>query len=782
MRALTGALIGFAFLLLALPVYALNTFTYTAYDFGPDVNGNIWNIWASNGSNVWDWHADYVNGFLRYTFKVHNYPNFYCGGSCRIHVIWNKDPTTGFTSADTSFRGDLFPQNNQNNHIYNVDIQWNVNGYHVSVYDETAGQPYSEADYVVPVTSTTYDAFTFQMFWGFYYGPTFFYFEETPTDHANNFLFQLHYQERTGTSGGGYDVRTTARPVIQQATGPSSVLFIPGIEASRLYQPDASSLSGEKRIWEPSLVGHDNSRLAMTPSGTSVELNVYTKDAIDSALGVDIYESFFEAMQQLASTTGSEFEVFPYDWRYAADAVASNPTRLVATTTILVDEIKNLAGRSNSGKVTIVAHSNGGLVAKAAMLALGPTATQYVDKLIFVAVPQVGTPQALAGLLHGYKEGIPLSWAPLLISDSEIRTLGQNMPSAYGLLPSAEYFSSIFTPVITISTSTLSDWASQYGEAINSSTTLDAFLTDTAGLRTKPSASDLDDPEILLPNLLGGADTLHQSLDAWTPPAGVKLVQIAGWGIPKTVSSISYSENTEGVEPSPEFTIDGDGTVVTPSALWTSSTVGAEDYWIDLNTYNNQHFFSTLGGLLPINHAGILSIPELTDYISDVLISDVKPLSDYKYLYTEAPSSTQTRLIYVLHSPLSLDVYDNQSHHTGISTTTGEIEEQVPGTYYAEFGETKYIFTNTDIPVRLILGGYADGTFTLDANQYLGDTLTASKTWQYVPTTADTAVLLDAPSDITSLSTLRVDQNSDGTTDYNLSTSYRFDGFLQPIN
>ena len=54
-----------------------------------------------------------------------------------------------------------------------------------------------------------------------------------------------------------------------------------------------------------------------------------------------------------------------------ADYIASNPTQLATTTISLVAEIKRLAADSKTGKVTIVAHSNGGLVAKEVMLAAG---------------------------------------------------------------------------------------------------------------------------------------------------------------------------------------------------------------------------------------------------------------------------------------------------------------------------------------------------------------------------------------------------------------------------
>jgi len=50
-----------------------------------------------------------------------------------------------------------------------------------------------------------------------------------------------------------------------------------------------------------------------------------------------------------------------------------------------------------------------------------------VDKIIFVAVPEIGTPQSLPSLLHGDGEEIANG---LIMSASTARGLGVNMPSA----------------------------------------------------------------------------------------------------------------------------------------------------------------------------------------------------------------------------------------------------------------------------------------------------------------------------------------------------------------
>ncbi|MDP3646098.1 MAG: hypothetical protein Q8R25_03350 [bacterium] len=547
-----------------------------------------------------------------------------------------------------------------------------------------------------------------------------------------------------------------------------NILFLPGIESSRLYRPDG--MDGEKRVWEPTIIGHDNTQLAMTSSGISMESDIYTKDPLDTVLGIDIYGSFLSTMQQFARTNDLMFETFPYDWRYAVDVVASSSTRLATTTVLLLDEVKKLAAESKTGKITIIAHSNGGLVGKALMTQLGADATRYIDRVIFVAVPQTGTPQAVAGLLHGYNQAIPMSSAPLLISDAEARSLGIHMPGIYGLLPSAGYFTSVTTPIITFATSTLSDWVSRYGNTITSQSHLNTFLTDNAG-RVVPVANDLNNPEILSSDLLAQSQTLHQIIDAWTPPAGVELIQIAGWGIPTTVSGIEYSKNSKGIKPTPSFTIDGDGTVVVPSALWTSETTGGMDYWLNLRNYNTNHPLQTVGGFVPFNHASILAVKPLSDFISDIIASTTRPLNDYSYLSTNAPLSLDVRLRYALHSPLTLDLYDDQGNHTGMSTTTGEVVEQIPGTYYVQFGDVKYIFADEGEPHHLVMSGYDTGTFTFEISELQGDGIVASMVFKDVPVTPQTKVTFDIASGLSSASDLSVDENGDGTVDATYASS-----------
>ena len=175
----------------------------------------------------------------------------------------------------------------------------------------------------------------------------------------------------------------------------SSVLFLPGFMASQLYK-------NADRLWEPGIAS-DTSQLLMNEDGTPSVAGIYAPSVLGSAGGTDIYDSFLSSLDLITGPEEGkihEWRTYPYDWRLSVD----DPV-LLAT---LVSQLEDLAQDSKTGRVSIVAHSNGGLLAKALMVHLGNTeAEALVDKIIMVGSPQIGTPKAIGALLHGYEQGIP---------------------------------------------------------------------------------------------------------------------------------------------------------------------------------------------------------------------------------------------------------------------------------------------------------------------------------------------------------------------------------------
>ncbi|TSD05095.1 MAG: Acetyltransferases and hydrolases with the alpha/beta hydrolase fold protein [Parcubacteria group bacterium Greene0714_7] len=323
----------------------------------------------------------------------------------------------------------------------------------------------------------------------------------------------------------------------------SSVLFLPGIKGSRLYVETDGS---ENKLWEPDLFeGNDDVRgMSLDSNGKSIG-NVYVKEGsiLDSAGGKDYYKSFIADMDALESSGDIEdWQSVAYDWRLSLDDILANGAEVdgrifygtATSTPYITQTLRALASQSQTGKVTIVAHSNGGLVTKALLEQLGDAEAQkLVDKIILVGVPQSGAPQSIGSLLYGYREGIP-DFFPFVVKASTAREFAENSPMGYHLLPSQQYFDDtkdINHPVVIFDGErAFEKERTAYGLIIDNKTELDDFLLARDGGREKPLSSQIGKASVLNSTLVDYAKSLHDNLDVWVPPENITVYQIAGWG------------------------------------------------------------------------------------------------------------------------------------------------------------------------------------------------------------------------------------------------------------
>ncbi len=575
----------------------------------------------------------------------------------------------------------------------------------------------------------------------------------------------------------------------------SNVLFLPGIEGSRLY---VAGGVGGVRIWEPGLGSGSVSNLSLDENGFSERSDIITRDVIDygidSYLSLDIYASFVSSMDTLKSDNKiNDWESIPYDWRLALSNILISGKKTGddisyiqgTTTPYIIQELKRLASNSKTGKVTIIAHSNGGLVTKLLTKILGQEASILIDKIVFVAVPQVGTPEGVAGLLHGHGQAIPF-----LFSAEDARVLGNNMPVAYNLLPSEKYFSSVTTPVITFNTS-LPDWIALYGSNINSFDGLQHFLTDTYK-RVSPFDPSTTTPATINSALLSNANDIHENtLDNWQPPAGVKFITIAGWGnetlsqiayklVPTTVcaqtlrGSCIFRRDVDKFTFDPIHVVDGDGTVVEPSALW-EGKASSTRYWVNLAKYNKDHpLVVTIGPLsydLSYDHSKIFStipIKELLNHI--ILDSIIEKSTDLPgYVSTSSPTTFATSSIeslhFTLHSPLTLGFTDPDGEYSG--STIDSVILNVPGVKYERYGDVQWLSLPKGLAGQLVLHGTGSGSFTLDIDETSGNTETSSTSFQGIPSSTSTVATIDISPIFspTASSTLIIDFDGDAVPD-----------------
>ncbi|MEI6581185.1 MAG: immunoglobulin-like domain-containing protein [bacterium] len=103
------------------------------YSFGSNNgDGNDWQVWSFNGSNVYDWSNSYVDNYLKEQFKILSYSGGSgCADNCLQRGIFNHDPEKGFEPEDVISKTTLEnnPQNNGNDTVYDVVIEWDSTGY-----------------------------------------------------------------------------------------------------------------------------------------------------------------------------------------------------------------------------------------------------------------------------------------------------------------------------------------------------------------------------------------------------------------------------------------------------------------------------------------------------------------------------------------------------------------------------------------------------------------------------------------------------------------------------
>lgn len=554
----------------------------------------------------------------------------------------------------------------------------------------------------------------------------------------------------------------------------SNVLFLPGIKGSRLYDTDGN------KLWEPS-TDEDVQKLYLDSSGKSLTPSVHAKsgDIIGLISGfLEVYGSFIHEMNALQNEGEiKEWRIASYDWRLSLDDIVNKG--VVRDDNIYYDEtadvpylernLHELASSSPTGKVTIIAHSNGGLVAKKLMMKLGDAETaRLVDKVVFVGVPQSGAPQALGALLYGYKEALPWFF-PFMVSRATARTFAENSPMAYHLLPSQRYFDDVLDKDHAVvqfnAEQSYETERNSYGNVINSWSELRSFSLAEEGGRTKPNPLNYASANVLNENLLTYAKNAHDQIDTWTPPSSVTLYQIGGWG-QDTVSGIEFYElcvlSICKKEYRPTFIEDGDGVVPIPSSLMTSTTTeNVKRYWINLSLYG----YGPLGNK---DHGNLLSIIDLQNFIATVLVDN--PSTEIQQnIFIQQPDSKklEKRLRFILHSPLTLNLYDSSGNHAG-PNLSNEPDENIPGSQYGEFGEVQYLIVPAGPEYNLRLEGYAGGAFSLDIQEVSGEGIIASTTFANIPSQTGTIVQANIKDSIKTLSPLSVDSNGDGSADFSV--------------
>lgn len=572
--------------------------------------------------------------------------------------------------------------------------------------------------------------------------------------------------------------------------GASSVLFLPGIQASRLYAgEDGPGGDAYERVWEPGN-NSDVEALAMTGGGVSIN-EVYTSDILktittDLLFGYKIesgsvYQGFSNFMDTLVTDqTIREWYPFAYDWRYDVFDIVKNGTIInqSGTRDFPTKIAKDLAKRSKSGKVTIVAHSNGGLLAKALMIELSKTGDDsLVDKIVFLGTPQLGTPKAIGTILHGYDQ---TQGGGFVIKDLTARRVLNNFPGAYALLPSELYLSQASTPVISFDDSiSTASYRTTYGTLVTSLQSYQNFLNGTQA-ENRSLNSKIYEPVGTNSGLLSSALENHRSLlDSWIAPSSTKVVSIIGTGIP-TMKALRYEDVIENICPASTvfstlslcaveriprpfavMTYFGDKTVTGLSA---KGYVGeSEKYFVDLIKINAQNVINNND--IEINHANIAETSYVQSLIKSLISTSTVPT--IPYIITHEPVVIEPYIIQQIASPVYIHSVDNEGRVSGYIKQSGAwvLKQDIPGSQYFEFAGVKYLLIPSNIDFKTTLAGQEFGGYTYKISE-LNDSDTQIQLSQLVNATTAPNMIAILEKKNGQFSTIKTDYEGDGVFDY----------------
>ncbi len=394
---------------------------------------------------------------------------------------------------------------------------------------------------------------------------------------------------------------------------------MPGIQATRLYAKDTTKQ--KDRVWEPSSDLHIP-YLTMSPGGVSTK-PVFAKDILSELriAGITVFSTYTNFLHELCRLQGEgvikEFVQYGYDWRKSPEDIV---------TPQLISEIKRLASESYSGKVSIVAHSYGGLVTKELLKDLKQVgASHLIDKVVLVAVPETGAPSALFALLHGYDLQI---FKGLIVGSAQMAKFVRYMPSIYHLLPVQVYGRSIelifrkqsYAPALPISIPAIYTWFEQATLAIVGEEK-SGFVQ--SGIKIKSSKDIISKPYILQSEDGILASAYRQKSTSWQSEfislnSTYDIWSIAGVGIP-TLSGMNYTLDSclilcskQVLQTIPRYHMDGDGTVILDAI---TNRLGHKVLF-DLKELNRVQKTN-------IKHANMLESKDLVRLINQILISGV---------------------------------------------------------------------------------------------------------------------------------------------------------------
>jgi len=502
------------------------------------------------------------------------------------------------------------------------------------------------------------------------------------------------------------------------------VVIVPGILGSYLNRNDNEKTEVWLNLFK--MVGPNDKYLddlLMSYNGVSL-INIVTSNIIRKISFLKAEKDFFDGIiNELTNDKYKENEdlfTFPYDWRL----------NNIYNTDLLKDKISQIRNDTGVNEVDIIAHSMGGFLAKQY---IKNTKGEFVRKFIDIATPHLGAPKAFKILSFGDNLNISI------LNSSRVKTITQNFPSIYQLLPSRQYFDP-------------------------SNSNYNYYFYDSADIDNNGVKGKLNYDQTMefLKNtgrnsyLLGFNNTFHNNLDNWNAADyGVQTTNIVGCGEPTIGKIFTLNKETSGGYEYALSYITGDQTVPLRSA---ETLFGAEKTYYVNGTAHSQ---------LP-------SVNGVKQLVASLLIGQEFNIASYSNLTEDKSNCSFSGKAISFHSPVEMHIYDENNKHTG-PTETGDIENNLEGVTYDIIDGNKFAFLPDGKNYTIKVKATDTGTFNARIKIIKNEKVTQTQYFNQIPlTTLNTNAEIDMQDNQTSF-TIQIDQDGDDIFEENIQPSSTLD-------
>ncbi|MFH1231026.1 MAG: hypothetical protein V1709_05960, partial [Planctomycetota bacterium] len=356
-------------------------------------------------------------------------------------------------------------------------------------------------------------------------------------------------------------------------------------------------------------------------------------------------------------------------------------------------------------------------------------------RFIDIGTPHTGSPKAFKILGYGDDMNASFLFGLFGLNDQKLKSISQNMPAVYELLPSRSYFDN-----------SDNDYKYYVFDGIGGGNRLNFDATkDYMKFEGRNSI------------LVDRADEFHQEIDRLNPADyGVETYNIVGCGTPTIGQFYILAKNGNHYNYNIRM-INGDGTVPLKSA---QALPAIQTYYVKA-----------------AQHAILPSTSGVKELIISILTGNSFDMADYSNLtLSENECPIPDGKIVSFHSPIDLHVYDFLGNHTG-PDINGDVENDIAGVMYEVVEDNKFAFLPAGQDYQITGESTGAGTFDVRIEDMIDGEVVETTLFSNIPLTETTRANFDVGTNIPNQ--IYLDNNGDGDFESTISVSTTTSGFLE---